>query len=56
MLSDNECKCGQHTPKTKQHTFKTKRQIAEETVLRIRGSYDVPWFEACVQAELAEMG
>ena len=34
---------------------KSTRQIAEQTVERVRGSRDVPGFEACVEAELAEM-
>jgi len=28
---------------------------AEETVLRVRGSYDAPGFDACVKAEFDEL-
>lgn len=31
------------------------RTEAERRVAKVRGSYDAPGFEACVQAELAEM-
>lgn len=31
------------------------RKIAEETVLKIRGSYDAPAFEACVREEMASL-
>lgn len=31
---------------------KTLREQAEATVLRVRGSYDAPGFDICVEAEL----
>lgn len=31
------------------------RKAAEEAVLKVRGSYDAPGFEACVEAEIKEM-
>lgn len=31
------------------------RKIAEETVLKIRGSYDAPAFEVCVREEMASL-
>lgn len=35
--------------------MKELRRQAEETVLRVRGSWDAPGFEACVKAELAAL-
>lgn len=34
---------------------KTLREIAEETVLRIRGSNDAPGFDLCVEAEIERL-
>ena len=31
------------------------RKIAEENVVRVRGSDDVPGFEACVEEEMANL-
>ena len=34
---------------------KRMKNEAEARVLAVRGSYDAPGFEACVEAEIAEM-
>ena len=31
------------------------RKLAEETVLRVRGSYDAHGFQACVEAEIERL-
>lgn len=31
------------------------REQAEKNVLRVRGSYDAPGFEACVESEINEL-
>lgn len=46
-----KCKCGRKTMTSR--VIKKCEQCAEAVVLRVRGSYDAPGFEACVKAEMA---
>lgn len=52
----NQNKYVPHTGEKQIAENKANREKAEAKVLEVRGSYDAPGFEACVQSELAEMG
>jgi hypothetical protein len=45
------CKCGRKTMTPR--AIKKCTECAEAVVLRVRGSYDAPGFDACVKAEMA---
>jgi hypothetical protein len=49
------CKCGRKTMTPRE--IKKCEKCAEIVVLRVRGSYDAPGFDACVKAEMtADLG